>query len=154
MIMESRSKRAKFPVVLSSYVVFRRNEEILLLRRFNTGYRDGDYGFPAGHVEKGEKALGGAIREAKEEVGIVVDASQLRLALTLHRLCADHERIDFFFECKKWQGEPTNREPEKSDDVRWFKMYDLPDNLVPYYAAVFKAYMAGDSYAEVDEREN
>ena len=68
--------RNKFTVILSSYVIFRRGDEVLLLRRHNTGYQDGNYGLPSGHIEEGEFALTGAIREAHEEVGIKLPADQ------------------------------------------------------------------------------
>ncbi len=52
------------------YVIPKRGDEILLFRRFNTGFGDGQYSFPAGHVEEGESVTATAIREALEEAGI------------------------------------------------------------------------------------
>ena len=45
-------------------------KEILLLRRMNTGYRDGFYDMPAGHLEEGETLREGTIRELEEETGL------------------------------------------------------------------------------------
>ena len=58
--------RAKFPVTV--HLLFFRNDQILLLRRFHTGYADGQYSVPAGHWDGGETVLAAAAREAEEEV--------------------------------------------------------------------------------------
>lgn len=51
--------------------------EVFLLRRFNTGYADGMWAFPSGHVDPGESKLDAAAYEAFEEVDIRIDISQL-----------------------------------------------------------------------------
>lgn len=47
-------------------------KEILLALRKNTGYRDGKYELPGGHVEEGEDLMQAMVREAKEELMIEV----------------------------------------------------------------------------------
>ena len=37
------------------YLLLIRDGQILLLRRYNTGYEDGNYGVIAGHVERDER---------------------------------------------------------------------------------------------------
>ena len=51
--------------------------ECLFLRRFNTGYKDGEYGLVSGHVEEGENLKSAMIREAREEVGITLSPDDL-----------------------------------------------------------------------------
>ena len=43
-------------------------KEVLLALRKNTGYRDGEYELPGGHVEEGEDLMQAMVREAKEEL--------------------------------------------------------------------------------------
>ena len=43
---------------------------VLLSRRYQTGWHDGEYSVPAGHVEAGETVTQAALREAREEVGL------------------------------------------------------------------------------------
>lgn len=51
------------------------------MQRDNTGFRDGYYALPSGHVDGGEPA----VREAKEWVGVDIDSKGLRLVHKMHR---------------------------------------------------------------------
>ncbi len=121
--------RAKFPVTV--HLLFFRDEQILLLRRFNTGYADGQYSVPAGHLDGGETVLAAAVREAEEETGIRLETRDLAFSSVMHRMEGD-ERVDFFVHVRRWQGEPVNAEPDKCDELRWVNIDELPDNLIPY----------------------
>jgi len=121
--------RARFPVTV--HLFFFRENQILLLRRFNTGFRDGEYSIPAGHLDGGETVMDAAVREAQEEVGVKIEADDLVFSSVIHRL-EDDERVDFFVRVHKWQGEPFNAEPDKCDDLRWMDINKLPANTVPY----------------------
>lgn len=140
-----------YTVVPSSYVFFRDGEKVLLSRRKNSGYHDGDYSLPAGHIEEGEYAEAAAIREAKEEVGVDIAPADLRFVHTMYRMCADHIRADYFFEATKWSGELSNSEPDKCDHITWFPVSKLPDNTIPYIRTALKHYNKGQVYSEFDE---
>ncbi len=121
--------RARFPATV--HLFFFRENQILLLRRFNTGFRDGEYSVPAGHLDGGETVRDAGVREGEEEVGVRIDAGDLVFSTVMHRI-EDDERVDFFFTVDTWEGEPFNAEPEKCDEVRWVEMDALPPNTVPY----------------------
>ncbi|HET9905200.1 MAG TPA: NUDIX domain-containing protein [Anaerolineales bacterium] len=121
--------RVMFPVTI--HLFFFRDNQMLLLRRFNTGFRDGEYSVPAGHLDGGETVIEAAAREAAEEVGVQIEAQDIIFSSVMHRLDGE-ERVDFFVNVHKWQGEPFNAEPEKCDDLRWADVDRLPENLVPY----------------------
>ena len=121
--------RARFPVTV--HLFFFRENQILLLRRFNTGFRDGEYSVPAGHLDGGETVLRAAIREGKEEVGVDIEETDMTFSSVLHRI-EDEERVDFFVQVHQWQGEPFNAEPDKCDDLRWVDITALPANIIPY----------------------
>ena len=121
--------RITFPVTV--HLFFFRENQILLLRRFNTGFRDGEYSVPAGHLDGGETVIAAAAREAAEEVGVQIEAQEIIFSSVMHRLDGE-ERVDFFVNVHKWQGEPFNAEPEKCDDLRWVDVDRLPENTVLY----------------------
>jgi len=139
--------RARFPVTVQLF--FLREDQILLLRRFNTGFRDGEYTVPAGHIDGGETILEAAVREAKEEAGVDIAFSDLTFSTVMHRI-EDEERVDFFFQAHAWTGEPFNAEPEKCDDLRWFDRDQLPENTVPYVRQALRNHLAGIPFAEYE----
>jgi ADP-ribose pyrophosphatase YjhB (NUDIX family) len=146
--------KERFKLIPAVYLLLRRNNEVLLLRRANTGYQDGTYSIVAGHLEGDELATTGIAREAKEEAGITVSPTDVRLVHTCHRLSrneARQERVDLFFEASKWQGEITNAEPEKCDDLSWFPVDQLPDNMLPLVKYVVSHIAQGIAYSEYTE---
>ena len=140
--------KERFKLIPSVYIILIKGNDILLLRRFNTGYEDGKYGLVAGHADGGETMTNAMIREAKEEAGIDLSLSNLSLALTMHRWCGDHERIDLFFVANKWGGDIKNMEPNKCDDLSWFPIRKLPENTIPYIKVAIDCYERGDKYVE------
>lgn len=127
-----------FAMIASVYVLLLNTQnQILLLKRQNTGYKDGEYGLPAGHVDGGESLVDAMVREAKEEVDVDIEPSDLQLAHVVHRFCGDHERLDFFFICRRWTGEPKNCEEGNCEEVQWFDRDRLPENTIDYYKQAF-----------------
>ena len=140
-------KKERFKMIASGYLFLVRNEKILLLRRFQTGYMDGHYSLPAGHIEDKETLTGGTCREIKEEIGITLLPNDLTLVHVMHRK-SDDIRMDFFFTTDKQGLVPKNMEPKKADDLSWFPLNDLPTNTIPYIRAAIKNFQQGNFYSE------
>lgn len=137
----------RFQVTPAVYVIFRREDTVLLLRRANTAYMNGMYSLPAGHLEGDETAEQAAVRESKEEVGVSIALEDLQFKHVMHRKSVGHERIDLFFEADKWTGEPKNTEPDKCDDLAWFSLANLPENTVPEVKYALGCVAAGSVYS-------
>ncbi len=104
-------------------------KEILLQERVNTGYMDNMYDMAcSGHLEKGETLAHATIREAKEEIGIDVKEEDLKMVAIIHPYQDDY--LNVFFEATKYEGIPQIKEPNKCDDLRWFKINELPENII------------------------
>ncbi|MGD0876735.1 MAG: NUDIX domain-containing protein [Anaerolineales bacterium] len=136
---------AHFPVTV--HMFFLRENQILLIRRYQTGYMDGQFSVPAGHLDGGEAVRLAAVREAWEEVGVRIDPAAIRFAGVFHRF-EDEERVDFFVHVQAWDGEPVNAEPGKCDDLRWTDMDALPENTIPYVRRAIENFRAGVMFEE------
>ena len=119
------------------------HDECLFMRRANTGYKDGQYSLVAGHLEPDETIKACAIREAAEEVGVLIDTKDLVLSGVMRR-DAGQNRISFFLTCRRWQGQITNNEPEKCDDLMWRLFSNLPAQTVDYVQEAIKSISKGE----------
>ena len=137
--------RATFPTTV--HLFFFRENQILLLRRFNTGFADGMYSVPAGHLDGGETVIAAASREALEEIGVRLEADCIHFSQVMHRKDGD-ERVDFFVHISEWNGEPFNAEPEKCDEIRWVDLDDLPANTIPYIRQALHNHRMGIRFDE------
>lgn len=134
--------------VPSVYVLLRQREKALFVLRENTGFKDGEYTVPSGHVEAGETFRQAACREVLEEVGVHIRPDDLTYLLTVHRRATSDTRIDVWFEAATWTGEPTNVESDKHAAITWLSTEELPENIVDYIAFGIDNIAAGNSYGE------
>jgi 8-oxo-dGTP diphosphatase len=143
----------RFRVVPAAYVLplrrVGRTDEVLLQLRCGTGYMDGHWAAAAaGHVEADESVHAAACREAEEELGIGIVPADLVPLTVMHRTHGNHraidERVDFFFSCRTWTGDPRRVEQAKSADLRWCSLDDLPEPVVPHELFVLAALRRGD----------
>ncbi len=132
----------RFKLLCAVHLFVIQGGRVLLLRRCNTGYEDGNYSVIAGHLNGDEEVKAAAIREAREEVGIHVKQEDVRVVGVMHRR-SDDERIDFFLATELWSGEPFNAEPAKCSELVWFDADALPENVVPYVRSALENFRHG-----------
>ena len=142
-----RHERERFKVPVAVHLFLVRDGRVLLLQRCNTGYEDGNYSVVAGHLDGGEAVRAAAAREAWEEAGVRLSPDDLGVVGVMHRRGTDDagtaERVDFFLETSRWLGDVTNAEPAKCDELSWFPLDHLPDNVVPYVRRALDNYRRG-----------
>lgn len=132
-------------LVVAVYLVPIESDRVLLARRKNTGYADGMYSLVAGHVESGETLTVAMIREAREEAGISIEASELTLA---HTLIGPAKAVSTSSLPCRWGGVIEIREPDKCDDLSWFRLRDLPGTTLPYIRQAIESIESGLIYSE------
>lgn len=144
--MTKRKGTVNVPCV---YVILRKKGKMLFVLREHTGFMDGTYCLPSGHVEEGENFVTAAIRETQEEVGVTVPRNKMKLIYTMHRMAENDIRVDLFFEADTWKGEPFNSEPHKHGDIAWFSPEEMAKkSIMDYQSAVLQAIIEGKVYSE------
>lgn len=135
----------------ASYLILKKDGKILFARRCNTGFQDGNYQVPAGHVDAGELPSEALVREVKEEIGIVIQPEDVTFVHTSFRPKMDKtgDRVDYFFEVSKWEGEVTNCEPDKCDELLWVDPNALPENTTPHVRVAIECIEKGEPFSEL-----
>lgn len=117
---------------IAVHVFVTKGDQILLIKRVNTGFNDNKWSVPAGRLEEGESITQAAIREVKEEVGLSIKNSNLGLPLIMHYKNLKGEKIYVFFKVNKWSGNIKNMELDKCSEVKWFSKKNLPKALMKH----------------------
>lgn len=140
----------RFPFLVAVHAFFIKDEQILLLKRANTGYMDGNFSVPAGHVDGGESIWKSMQREIKEEITVEVKKAHQPIHV-MHRISGNEERIDYFFLIKNWKGLTKIGEVDKCSELNWFKLWQLPDNIVPYIKFALEKVQEGVLFSEFED---
>lgn len=140
-----------YPLIVN--LILERDGKILMIYRENTKVYSNAYALPAGKVEKGESLKQNIIREAQEEIGIILHPDNIIQAVTLwanykNEAGAPVEDVGFFFKATKWVGEPTNAEPNKHGYIEWVSLNELPENTLTFTRVAIEAYRDGKEYVE------
>lgn len=144
--------RATYPAAV--YLCLRDERgRVLLLRRAGTGYRDGELALPAGHIEPGESATAALLRETREELGLDLPATAVRMALVQHGTADGTAYVDFVFTAALPAALPAGAhpriaEPDKASELLWAPLDDLPADVIPVIRNALEALARGDTYTE------
>ena len=131
-------QKERFKIRTAVYLIPIKDGNVLLSRRYKTGWMDGNYSLISGHVDGKEKASDAMIRETYEESGIKVEKEDL-IPVTVVHSNSSQEYIDIYFKTERWTGIPTIIEPDKCDDLSWFPINKLPENIVPNVKTVIES---------------
>ncbi|WP_194835593.1 NUDIX domain-containing protein [Nocardia sp. XZ_19_369] len=120
-----------FRSVIGVQLLLTKGDRVLLARRRNTEFGDGEWNAPGGRLDAGEDVLTAVIREAEEEIGVQVAREHVRMVASMHIQSPPGQAlIVFIFQADTWSGEPWNREPERCSELRWFDVDDIPDDTI------------------------
>ncbi len=151
--MPGMSGRQRYTVPVDVHLILRRETgagpEVLVSRRAGPVYATGLWQLPSGHLDgPHEDVVDALIREAREETGVVIGRADVRAAVTVHhRAPVGSARVGFFFEVRRWTGEPRVVEPDVCDAMTWVPLDELPAETVAYCRAGLDAYRSGERLA-------
>ena len=124
------------------------DNSVLLTHRVNAKFGNGLYALPGGKCEENETATNAIIREAQEELGITLDKNGLQLVHTFHRKGTENNLVALIFKAEEWSGEIINNEPEKCDELAWFSLNQLPENIIPAHRHALECIKKNNIYSE------
>jgi 8-oxo-dGTP diphosphatase len=137
--MASHAASVLQPRVGAGVLLVDAQERVLLTLR-KAAPEAGCWSILGGKVDFLETVKDCAIREAYEEAGVRIEIERL-LCITDHLLPAENQHwVSPSYLARIIEGEAYNREPHKSEEVRWFGLDDLPEKLTMTAKNAINAY--------------
>jgi 8-oxo-dGTP diphosphatase len=132
-------------------VMMLRNGKVLLGRRHvdptkadSELHGEGTWTMPGGKLEYGESFEEGAIREVKEETGMILKSSEVICVNNDKNEHAHFVTIGIFSE--DFEGEPVVMEPDEITEWKWFDLSNVPSPLFFPSERVLENYKQGKFY--------
>lgn len=143
-------QKEPYKIIGGVYLVLTQNDTVLLMLRQNTGFGDGFYSLVSGHLEANESITNATIREAQEEIGIIINPEDLEFASVMHRNAPKGGigRVNYFMKPKKWYNTIKNMEPEKCKELKFFNIKELPTNIIPHVKVGIDLSLKGIKFIE------
>lgn len=117
------------PEVGVAVIVQNERGQILLGKRKHS-FGDGMWQNPGGHLEFGESPEAAALRELKEETGLIaVHKPQRGPWVNVYVREERRHYICIFIQVWVFEGTPENLEPDKCEGWKWFDLDSLPTPL-------------------------
>ena len=121
------------------HMIICKDNKILVQKRKGSKLWPGYYALPAGHIDEGENQYDALIREAQEELGIVINLKKIiNSYVVLRRNYFEingkvlEPYIDYYFEIEEYEGIPKIIEEDKCDELIWVDMNNLPEPFINY----------------------
>jgi ADP-ribose pyrophosphatase YjhB (NUDIX family) len=142
----------RYKTIIGVLVLILQDDKVLMIRRKNK-FDAGLYSLPGGCLEENDGTIAKrAIIEAKEEVNVDIKEEGINIYSSVHRKIKEthYESVEYFAYSNKWSGEIMNCEPHKCDDVRFFPLSSLPENISKYALTAIEHYKNNKTFEEIN----
>ena len=108
------------------------------------------WAFPGGKLDDGELFREAAIRETREEIGIIVRSEYIKQEVMIaHRTITGVKTI-YVGQVEIYENSPAILESDLATDLAWFPVTELPFPMIPVHKAALAAIENGIGYIEID----
>ena len=121
------------------HMIIIKDNKMLVQKRKGSKLWPGFYALPAGHIDEGENQIDALIREAKEELDIIITKETIiNSYVVLRRNFFEIDGkvlepyIDYYFEINEFEGIPKINEGDKCDELIWTDINNLPKPFINY----------------------
>lgn len=120
-----------FHLPVAVMIVIRQENQVLLAKRSNTGFKDGYFALPGGKHDGNETLTQAVIREATEELGITCTPEDVKFRGLIHGNLNNPklELMYVIFEIMHYTGSIINNEPHKCAELQFFPIDQLPTKM-------------------------
>lgn len=143
--------KGRHTVRAAVFVLLLKDGKMFLLRRQNTGWADGMLTVPSGHVDAKETIPEAAIKEVREEAGVLVKEEDLEF---MHVHYVHDTYVNLYFKAEKWEGEPSVAEPELASECLWVPVDDLPHDVIYHIKAMLRETTQNNYFSGVENDPN
>nr|MDD3719970.1 NUDIX domain-containing protein [Candidatus Gracilibacteria bacterium] len=138
----------------AAYGIFKdKDGKILFMQRQGSGFYDGFYQIPAGHIEGEESVIDCFVREMKEELDVDLIKENLDVVHTSHRISIGRVYFDFYVEVKDFDITKIKiNEPNKCSAINFFDINSISnydEKFIGYDIEIIKMIEKGVTFSEI-----
>ncbi len=134
------------PVAVVTIIL--KDNKILLLKRKNTPWMNWFRWLPWGRLEQWESMTSWAIRELNEELWIIISEENILFKSIIQHKDERWERLYFVLYIEDFFWIPSNMEKDKCDEIKWFNLDNLVENITPQVGICLNTIKNKISYSE------
>jgi 8-oxo-dGTP diphosphatase len=115
-------------LVVVAVALIDRDSRVLVQQRPPGKSMAGLWEFPGGKVEAGEAPGDALVREVREELGVIIDATHLEPLRFVSEPLGDRQLLLLLYVCRQWSGDPA---PYHATALQWLPPSELYTLAMP-----------------------